>query len=724
MVTTEMFNIVEEEPLQNYRNYYVYEEAIRNLTSFTINPAKDINSHNIDDHIQAISAILKDGINTEYIETTKYRIDWGDGKWCNLSIIDYWFNLFMWSMLLKVNEQIRPKHIFWNMELKRGNIKDFIDKYILDTDKKKRFGKYVLNEVIEDGTWNYSMVEDFAYYLANTINNEDDIALMQQYPEYAALLNRTYEDVQFNNVKDEGQNTASQVINYIKNSKKLIGYEHGLTNSFKASEAINERQFKEARVNIGTKSIYDTVFPYVIRQSFSNGGVNSPIALFIESSTARTAQVMSKEYVGDSGDMARIMGLNNTDTILNPNPNYICNTRRPIKFTIKSKKHLSMIKNRYYRFNPNGMDHVVNEYDITLLGKTIYLYSPMTCNSMSNNRGICSKCYGDLYYINNDINVGKIAAELLSAMLTQRLLSAKHLLETKIVEIVWNEEFEQYFDIEANAISLSSNLEDVPNLGKYVMLINPDDVCLVSEEEDSVKSDEDAETTIYNEYITKFYIRTPDGQEILFKSESDDNLYITSYLNDRIRRRATNDDGLVNIPLSSIAEDVLFYIKINNNELSKAMMDIMHLINKADVTESMDIDEAMQRLVDLVIDGNLNIDSVHLEVILANQIVAADNMLDKPNWADPGVQYKLLTLNRSLANNQSVIISLLYKDLNRVMYNPLTFAKNKPSFFDLFFMEQPQIYMEDNMYIDHSNTGIQDRDTKVVMCRIVDKTKE
>jgi hypothetical protein len=124
--------------------------------------------------------------------------------------------------------------------------------------------------------------------------------------------------------------------------------------------------------------------------------------------------------------------------------------------------------------------------------------------------------------------------------------------------------------------------------------------------------------------------------------------------------------------------------------------------------------------VDLVVEGNLDIDSVHLEVILANQIVDPSNIMKKPNWNDPAAKYKMFTLNQALTNNPSVIISLLYKDLHRVLYNPLTFKKNSPSFFDLFFAEQPQVYMSDDLIED---SPIELPNKKIEIVKIVGKDK-
>jgi hypothetical protein len=717
------------EPLQNFKNYFVYADNVKTGKQITVNVPTDITATNVDDHIIAISNILKDGIETPYVHDTKITISWGGDLWCELSFIDYWFSLFMWSMVLKTGGEIRPKHIFWGTELKRKNIKTFIDRFVLTIENKINIGNYELNNIIADGTWNFSNIEPFSFYLANTINNEDDIELMKKCPEYYDYLHMSFANVPFSDVKDIGQEITNKTIDIIKDSKKYLGYEHGLTNSFRASEAINPRQYKESRINIGTKSIYDKVFPYVIDQSFSNGGVNRPLYYYIESSTARTAQIMSKTNVGDSGDFARLLGLNNTDTILNPVAAYKCMSRHFVKYEIKSPKHLSMIKNRYYRFNILGMEYLINDKDDSLIGKTVYLRSPMTCASLSSGHGICSRCYGDLYYTNKDINVGKIAAEILSSILTQTLLSAKHLLETKIIKTKWNKEFEELFDIDINCISLIQDIEDtIPDLRKYTLIIDPDNVNLVNDEEDTVKYDDDGnmiqeDSIMYNEYITYFYIKSPNGVITKFGSEQDEPLYISKDLNSIIRKRgnATNDDAKVNIPMNLLVDSQLFYIKINNNEISKTMNDIINVINKSEVTGNMTKDEALQSIVDLVIEGGLDIDSVHLEVILANQIVDAKDILKKPNWNDPATQYKMFTLNQALTNNPSVIISLLYKDLNKTLYNPLTFTKNAPSFFDLFFSEQPQVYMSDEILIDAEDVNIRDRSKTIEMVKIVDK---
>ena len=743
-----------EGALVNYNNYYVYASMVRDNQPYTLE-VSTLSINNIDDHIEGIFNILKDGIETNFIHQCKIGLHWEPDIECRISIIDYWINLFMWSMIIKCGQQIRPKHIFLGRrapiemglpeqyvpwELQRKDIQQYINQYILTLDNKINLGNTKLNIIIADGLHLCSLFEHFSYYLANTINNEDDIALMRACPEYDQIKHCSLQGVPFEQVKDEGMKITMRAIDIIKNSEMYIGYEHGLTNSFRANEAINPRQFKEAGINIGTKPTTDGgIFPYLIDKNFSSGGVNDPVSYYIESSTARTAQILSKINVGDSGELARILGLNNTDTVLNLEPSYECLSQHFIKFEIKSKRHLSMVKGRYFRFTPKGVDYIMSEDDTDLIGQTIYLHSPMTCASNSSGHGICRRCYGTLYWTNININVGKFAAENLSSKLTQILLSAKHLLETLISHIKWNPEFKDFFVLDINSIKISEDLIDDDLLSKYIIIIDPDSIQLVNDEEDAINvqesnSDDESEDEemdegfeteiknddIYNEYITGFTLRCPNGKEIYISSEEQTELYLSQYLNTQIRKKANNRDGKVNISLAHLIEDTLFYIKINNNEISKTMNDIINIINKSAITEKLSKDEALQELVDLIIAGNLDIDAIHLEVILSNQIVDAKNPLRKPNWNDPHVLYKMLTLNQALTNNPSVIISLLYKDLARVLYNPLTYSKRGPSFFDLFFNEQPQRYMTEELYTDTAPVGIRDLESRMQLYTVTD----
>ena len=490
--------------MNNFKNYFVYADAVQNKTNFSIY-VPDITIENINEHIDAIYAILKDGIETEYVHNLLVNVSWGGDLNCDLFIIDYWFNLFMWKMILNDGEIVRPKHIFWTPDLRRKNISNFINKYVLTRENKIRY----LNNNIYDATWLFSYTETFAYYLANTINNEDFIDMMNNSQEFYDYTHFDFSKYSISDAKAIGVKLTDKIIELIKNSKDIIGYNHGLEASFRANEAISDRQFQEVLIGLITKPTIDgNIFPYIIGKSFINGGVNDLVSYYIESTGARKAQDLSKNSMGDSGAFARLLNLNNSDTTLNKNMNYECMPRHFIRFEIKSDKHLSMIKNRYYRFTPRGMEYLIDTNDKSLIGKVIYLRSPCTCNSFSSGFGICKKCYGDLYYTNIDINVGTIASEIPSSQMSQRLLSSKHLLEPKPQDIKWNPEFNEFFDMDTDTVTLADIAEEF-NLKKYYLVIDPEDIVLVNEEQDTIATEDIKEDSIetYNEYfeLVKLY---------------------------------------------------------------------------------------------------------------------------------------------------------------------------------------------------------------------------
>ena len=75
--------------LINFNNYYRYSDMVKNETQdYIVNVPEDITSSNINDHIEAIYAILKDGVETDFVHSFKLTISWGGDLHCKLSIVD------------------------------------------------------------------------------------------------------------------------------------------------------------------------------------------------------------------------------------------------------------------------------------------------------------------------------------------------------------------------------------------------------------------------------------------------------------------------------------------------------------------------------------------------------------------------------------------------------------------------------------------------------------
>lgn len=679
------------EVLNHPENYGPYAGISRG-EPITIN-TNSITVQNWQSHYDSIINILKDGIESDIVQSSFINIIFADNVSIELSIPDYFINLIMWDMLIRTDSPIESKHIFFADEIKKDTIKDYIDKFLIDNNRK-RFSNKKLNNIIDDALYHIHDINQFAMFLSNTVNLEDNIFLMNECPEFYECMHADLSSVPIEDVKSVGMQYANKAIDIMKDSKKYLGYDHCLADACRASEGINPKQFKEFTINIGTKPDgRGGIFPVPIYNSFINGGVSSILDYFIESSTGRTAQIIKLSKVGESGKFARILGLNNMDSKLNEDPNYDCCSQNFVEIIIKDKKMLKMLRNRYYRLSPHGVELQISANDSHLIGRKIYLRSPITCASAAKGHGVCYKCYGDLAYtvydagINFGVNIGRIASETLSSGLTQKLLSAKHLLETFVEKIVWTQKFNEFFEIEGNMIRLI----DDGNFKDCKFILDPESIELVNEEDDDLGNPDDDESSvsIYNEYITEFDISR--GSEIYhISNDKDAKLYISNELNSVIRRKGEPIDGKIYLDLKELKDMTLFIVPIENNELSKTLEHLEDLLNTNASIKGLSIHQLLQSLIETVIEGGLNIASAHLEVILSNQVRDAQDILQRPKWFLYDPDYEILSLNRALTCNPSVTVSMSFQKVSKLLYNPLTFKKNGASFMDLFFMERPQ----------------------------------
>lgn len=670
-------------------NYGVYYPIAEN-SSVTISTS-DITKENWLDHYNSIMNILRDGIEMDEVQRNFISVLFADGVTLDLYVVDYYLNLIFWNMLIQTNTPIESKHVFFAKEITKDTIKDYIDRFLIEENRTK-FSNKTLNNIIDDTLFRFHDINEFAFYLSNTVNLEDNVFLMDKCPEFYDCMHADLSAVPIEDVKSVGMSYANKAIEIMKNAKQYLGYDHCLADACRASEGINPKQFKEFTINIGTKpNGHGGVFEKAILTSFINGGVATPIDYFIESSTGRTAQIIKFNNVGESGSFARLLGLNNMDSHLNSDPHYDCHSRNFVEVIIENKKILGMLNNRYYRLHPDGVEMKINSRnDSHLIGQKIYLRSPITCASASEGKGVCYKCYGDLAYtvfdadLNFGVNIGRIASETLSSSLTQKLLSAKHLLETFVEKVTWVPKFYELFEIEGNIIRVGSETE----VKGLKMVIDPESIELENEEDDDLNSDDDM--PIFNEYITEFGIFN--GSDIVrVNNDKDIKLYISNELNTVIRKKGQPMDGMIYIDMNELKScGTLFLIQIENNELSKTLKHLEHLLNKNDVVKGLDINNLMQNLLETIIDGGLKIASTHMEIIVSNQIRDTEDILKKPQWWKLNPSYEILTLNKALTCNPSVTISLSYQKIGKMLYNPLTYRKHGASFMDLFFMEKPQ----------------------------------
>ena len=680
-----------------FENYGPYVPLIQN-GYMEIN-TDDINPQNYMSYFDGLLNIMRDGIEDPEVQALKIGIHLSDGNFLRLTIPTFYFQLIFWTFPIYIGDRITVIHLVDTRQITKKTIKSYFNMIIKQHSKDVDF--ITLNNLIDETIYKFKYIDEFAMYLSNTVNFKDTLDLMKKYPEFNESIHADLTGVPIEDVKDVGMKYTQTQINYIKSN------DHCLRDSFIAQEAISPKQFKEVSVNIGTKPDgHGGVFPYIINNSFMNGGVSNPESYVIDSSVGRTAQILQKMNVGTSGAFARLLETNNLDTFFNPDPNYSCDTKNFIKVFIKDSSWLSMYDRRYYRFDPDGIDYILDkDNDTHLIGQTLYFRSPITCASYARGEGLCRKCYGDLYYVNRDINPGKIAAELLSSIYTQMLLSAKHLLESSVIEMKWNNEFYDIFELNLNMISVQEDIE----LDGYYMILDSNKFS--SDEED----DSEDSGIQYEEFTPSFDIKYPNGNIITFHTAEEDNIYLTEDLNRLLRSKKAkeNEDGTYIVSLEQLRSiPVVFTVKIQNKELQRTLERSKHIIDREKDTSSFTKDEIVKEFISANTDGGINVSAIHLETILSNQMRDPDDILSMPDWTKKNAPYKILTLGSALNNSPSITVNLEYQRIGKTLISPLSTKKRKPSVFDLYFMEKPQDYVENNEMVSNKKDNTIDENSK------------
>lgn len=663
----------------------------------------DITAETYEYFYDSLVNLLRDGIEREDINRRFIHVIYADGVMLDLVPTNLHITLIMWYLLVATKTPICARHTFWRDDYTQDEIKDYIDDFFIEPNRRVYSNRFI-NNTIADMQYRFHDIDDFALYMGNTVNLEDSAELMLLDPEYAECLYPDLEGVGLQDINDVGNRYSAKSIQRIKQAERLLGYPHCLAPAFRSKQGVNTKQYKETAVSMGVKPGHNgqDIMTFPVKNSFINGGMADAGSYFVDSASGRNAQIIKFNNVGSSGFFARLLGLNNMDSRLyDDSPVYDCGSRHYIRVVPKDIRSVRMLNNRYYRLHPNGVERLLNWKEVgnDLIGVPVYLRSPITCACAARGHGVCAKCYGDLAYTLFDYNtkigpnIGRIASEMVSSKLTQKLLSAKHLLEAQIRKLIWSEHFDSFFEVEFNIIKIAAELES--SLNDYSIMIDTESIGMENEEDDDLfvdAEDDDNAALLFNEYITAFDVVKNSTGEVFHITTADENkLYLTGEINSIIRRRIGNGlDPVVTIKMSEIKDNPLFVVSIDNDELSKTLKRLEDLLNNNSTMRNLSLDELVQNLLDTNVKGGLNVSSVHIELILMNQIRSATDILGKPDWNSDHPEYQILSLNGALTNNPSITISFQYQKIYKMLSNPLTYQKTAPSFMDLFSMEYPQ----------------------------------
>ena len=470
--------------------------------------------------------------------------------------------------------------------------------------------------------------------------------------------------------------------------KEFIGIVTGMKDNhlgiaLRAQTGIKHKQLTEFAISEGLKpDISGRTIPIPIQTSTLIGGTNTPSAQYIDAAAARKSLIMNKKVMGIAGHFGKTV-LMSARTLSMSTEVSDCGTKHLVAYDVLNKTILKKLTGKFYRLtdDPEEELKLLNaKKDKNLIGKTIYVRSAATC-ACRNQHHVCAKCVGLTAVINADISDGISAfeSEEITKVVNQNILSAKHLLSTNSEEIKFNKEFYDFFTIVGGEINPIVNENSNVNIKDYAIYVDPSDI---------VKMEEMDDDSLYNTVIEtgRFFIRNindPSEPDIVIQVEGEKEIFIEESMLALLR------SGNNMIKFTDLEDDdKLFEVIIMNNELTKPLYELMHLLDKQSKdTINIDIDYISNKFLSLVIDAKIDVSAIACELIINRLIRSAEDIYRRPDFSKDTLEpYVIFTVRKSLEKNPSPLMGIGFQNIKRqLLSNDLFEKRTETSYIDNFF---------------------------------------
>lgn len=596
----------------------------------------------------------------------KFKFHREDLKSHSLQLRHLLSNLVLWYGFMEADtSDIMDEtyiHDFTNSNI--GKIMDYINTYVLPAISDVDI--YTQNKIIDEIVQNMTAISAaFLPLIGSGISVYSIRQAEKRNPEIGRIMHEKLDpNLQPVEIEQELSDRTDKLISYFCEDNN-----NDLAPLFKAGNLLSKGQFKEIAVMIGLKSdVNGNTIPHLIDQNLLVDGLSKPSSYYLNGESGRKSLIMSKTKMGEPGAFSKKVTTNTTSARLRSDYQ-MCNTARPIWYTIESDEFLKMLDKRYYYDEKGDMYQVVYSKDKDLIGKSLRFRSPCTCTSKD---GVCAYCYGGMFEINKDLaSAGAYAATKESEPLGQAILSSKHLQMTHSNPIVFNDEFNLDFELNSDEITLKDDLVD-------------EDLSIILND---VREEESEDTSAF--YCTSFTVVAENNQKIFhIKEESGAKLYLTEQLL-TLWKRLKDKKKPINMDSFDDDSAVLFNVEIKNRELTRPIKNINRLLNTNDKVGCKTIDEVCQMMARMKLEAGIKYDFVHDEMMIRELIRKKSNEMERPDFSFNGDwnDYVILRLNDALFKNPSPTISLSYGYLRKQLLSPEFYEKHATSHLDPLFVE-------------------------------------
>jgi len=499
--------------------------------------------------------------------------------------------------------------------------------------------------------------------------------MYNKYPRIKEIMESTFDDSM------QPRDIELTIDKYLKEEVDIYKNDPGnpIGLMFKANTGIKQKQFAEFTIAQGLKPTVDgNVITIPIENSTLIKGLDKPAYQYIDASAARKSLILNKTVMGTAGNFGKLV-LQLVMTLSLSKKVNDCGTRHLVKINVSNKKFLNKLNKRFYKLeNDKDADLYMIDArkDEDLVGKDIYLRSPVTC-ALGN--CVCNRCFGGTAILNYDIADGIAGYESQTATqdIEQNVLSSKHLTTTKSEVLDFVQSFYSFFVLNAGEVFPNiDNNEEIDDIEDYAIYIDPSTI----EKVDEMDIDSELNTYITGGKFNVVNLTTGEIKEIILNNSekeifiSDDALELMKANNGYIKFKDIDDDTKI------------FQINILNDELTKPLYDMMKLFAKRKKDGDWTINDIVQKFLDLLVTSGIRGSGLSGEVIINRLIRSIDRPYERPDFTRKKLEpYKVVTVSYALENNASPTIGLATQYLKRqLLSDALVTTRTSTSYIDAY----------------------------------------
>lgn len=590
-----------------------------------------------------------------------------------VSLRCFLYNICIWYPFSLINDLDFMDSSYILEEEMTPKVNDFVDNKILTILRKNNIKDGDINKYSAKVTALISGISIDFSVIMGLHYDERTFQKMYDDPEYREMMESKFDasEMQPIEIEERLKTIENRLVSKLRNDR-----DNALSVLIRSGTGMKSKQLVEFMIMVGMRPTLDNeVVTYPINNSFLINGLDRPSYIYIDGLGARKPLLVNNKDMGKVGYFCKTLNLA-TRSLEISTSHIDCGTRHTVNYQIKTPAHLRLLRGKYIYDEAMDDFKLIDWKDRSLVGKTVKARSVVTCCCGENH--VCPTCVGEIINYNYDIahGFGVFITEQWSKDVEQKTLSTKHLLVTASERIEFSDNFDKYFKLEGEEIRVLDGAKSTKDMSIY---INPDEVKKVEELDPN---------STYNTYIEtgRFYLintKTGESQEVSVKN--DKNIFIrseTSMLLDQF-------NGY--LPLKEIDEDQpIFEISINNNPLTKPYYDLISILdseNRKDM-DDVTIDSISQKVLDLFVEGKLDVPISGAEFILNRICRKPDNVMRRPNFGKRKLpQYKFYGVSKVTENNASVTTGMSFEQLGRQFTNLLITDRDQPGFYDPMFKE-------------------------------------